>query len=84
MQKIDFSHDEKDYLVHKVKLHFSEELNQEIGQFDAELLLEFFSAELGAYYYNQGLRDARAVLAQQPAEPDQAIASLEQATEFSR
>jgi uncharacterized protein (DUF2164 family) len=45
-------------VVHKLKKYFDTELNQEIGQFDAEFLLDFFSKEVGSYFYNQGLQDA--------------------------
>lgn len=45
-------------VVAKLQKYFSDELQQEIGSFDAEFLLDFFSKEVGAYYYNQGLADA--------------------------
>jgi uncharacterized protein (DUF2164 family) len=48
----------KKELVVKVQKYFDEELNQEIGSFDAEFLLDFFSDQLGKFYYNQGLADA--------------------------
>ncbi|MGB5165893.1 MAG: DUF2164 domain-containing protein [Woeseiaceae bacterium] len=62
MPKIEFSKDEKAELVQKIQLYFSEELEQEIGQFPAEFLLEFFTNEVGPYYYNRGLFDAQAIL----------------------
>ncbi len=45
-------------VVAKLQKYFEDELQQEIGSFDAEFLLDFFSKEVGAYYYNQGLADA--------------------------
>lgn len=45
-------------VVAKLQKYFAEELQQEIGSFDAEFLLDFFSEKVGAYYYNQGLADA--------------------------
>lgn len=42
MSVIEFSRDEKEAIVHKVKNYFSEKLDYEIGQFDAEFLLDFF------------------------------------------
>jgi len=44
--------------VAKLQKYFADELQQEIGSFDAEFLLDFFSKEVGGYYYNQGLADA--------------------------
>lgn len=62
MSIIEFSKKDKEDVIHKIKLYFSKELEQEIGQFDAEFLLDFFSEKIGPYYYNQGLYDARSVL----------------------
>jgi uncharacterized protein (DUF2164 family) len=45
-------------VVAKLQKYFEDELQQEIGSFDAEFLLDFFSKEVGGYYYNQGLVDA--------------------------
>ncbi|PCJ32552.1 MAG: hypothetical protein COA90_02610 [Gammaproteobacteria bacterium] len=84
MNKITFSTAEKDLLVSKIESYFHAELNQEIGQFDAEFLLDFFSQELGAYYYNRGLSDARTVLAAKLDDVDASIYELEKPTEFSK
>ena len=61
MSVIKLSKDEKEYIIRKIQLYFSEELEQTIGQFEAEFLLDFFSEEVGAYYYNRGLFDAQAI-----------------------
>lgn len=84
MSAIEFSKEEKAILVSKLQRYFTEELRQEIGQFDAEFLLEFFSHELGAYYYNQGLHDAQAALSVKMDDIHDAIYQLEQDTNFSR
>ena len=84
MPTIDFSKDEKAILVRKIQLYFGEELKQQIGQFDAEFLLDFFSQELGAYYYNRGLYDAQAALAAKLEDVQDAIYQLEQHTDFKR
>jgi len=55
---ITFSPQEKARLVEKIKTYFARELDQEIGGFDAEFLLDFFSREIGGHYYNRGLYDA--------------------------
>lgn len=57
MHTITFDAQEKAQLVTKIKTYFAKELDSEIGGFDAEFLLEFFTKELGARYYNQGLYD---------------------------
>ena len=55
---ITFSKEEKALIVPKIKMYLKDELDQDIGNFDAEFLLDFFSEEVGAYFYNRGLRDA--------------------------
>ena len=45
-------------VVAKLQKYFEDKLQQGIGSFDAEFLLDFFSKELGGYYYNQALADA--------------------------
>ena len=45
-------------VVTKLQKYFQDELQQEIGSFDAEFLLDFFSKEVGVFYNNQGLADA--------------------------
>jgi uncharacterized protein (DUF2164 family) len=83
MPHITFTPPEKERLVHKLKHYFVEELGQEIGQFDAEFLLDFFGQELGAYYYNRGLNDARDIFKNRAESIHDAIYELEEPTEFS-
>lgn len=82
MNKVEFSKAEKEILVTKIKKYFDNELSQEIGQFDAEFLLDFFSEEVGSYYYNRGLMDARVVIASKLDDIDAGIDELEKPTEF--
>jgi len=84
MSHIDFSKEEKKLIVHKIQLYFKEELDQDIGQFDAEFLLDFFSEEVGAYYYNRGLYDAQAILESRVESITEAIYEIEKPTEFVR
>jgi len=62
MSIINFSENEKAQLIEKLQAYFIKELDQEIGQFDADFLLDFFTEELGALYYNRGLYDAQRLL----------------------
>ena len=81
--QIEFTKEEKELLVHKLKHYFTEELDQEIGQFDAEFLLEFFGKEMGMYYYNRGLSDAQDIFKSRVDSITDAIYELEVPTEFS-
>jgi uncharacterized protein (DUF2164 family) len=62
---IEFSKEHKEEILSKIKRHFSDELNLEIGGFDAEFLLDFFVKEIGGYFYNQALTDVHALLEKQ-------------------
>ena len=83
MSQITFTEDEKSILVDKIKSYFENELSQDIGQFDAEFLLAFFSKEIGGYHYNKGLRDAQDVFKERVDSITDAIYELEVPTEFS-
>ncbi len=84
MHKIEFTKDEKDILVRKIQMYFREELDQEIGQFPAEFLLDFFTEEVGAFYYNRGLFDAQAVVHKRVDSISEAIDELEQPADYGR
>jgi uncharacterized protein (DUF2164 family) len=84
MTTIKFTKDEKAIIVRKIQLYFTEELRQEIGQFDAEFLLDFFAEEIGSFFYNRGLYDAQAVLSKKLDDLSEAIYLLERPTEFRR
>jgi uncharacterized protein (DUF2164 family) len=81
---IEFSKDEKEIITRKIQLYFNDELDQDIGQFDAQFLLEFFTEEVGAYFYNRGLYDAQTILEKKLDDIADAIYELEKPTEFSR
>ncbi len=84
MSAIEFSKDEKAVIVGKIQRYFSAELNQDIGQFDAEFLLDFFSEDIGSYYYNQGLHDAQAVVSSSLENINDALYEIEKPIEFTR
>ena len=81
---IKFSKDETEILTRKIQLYFNEELYQDIGQFPAQFLLEFFTEEVGPYFYNRGLTDAQAVLEARMESITEALYELEKPTEFTR
>ena len=84
MSKIKFSKEEIEILTKKIQLYFSEELDYEIGQFDAQFLLDFISEEIGPYYYNRGLYDAQSVLENRMESISEAIYDIEKITEFRK
>jgi uncharacterized protein (DUF2164 family) len=74
---IEFSKAYKEEILSKIKRHFSDELGQEIGGFDAEFLLDFFVKEIGGYFYNQALTDVHALLEKQMESIADSIYALE-------
>jgi uncharacterized protein (DUF2164 family) len=81
MEKIEFTNSQKEYIVQKIKLYFERELNDEIGQFDAEFLLDFFAKEIGGHFYNRGLQDAQTEMESQMDSFKEAIYTMEHVTE---
>lgn len=84
MAEIEFTQEEKAAIVGRIKEYFEKELERDIGQFDAEFLLEFFSKEIGPYFYNKGLFDARVVMQNSLETIDEGLYAIEKPTEFSK
>ena len=74
---INFTRDELDQFVKKIKIYFSTELDQEIDSFDAEFLIDFFAKEIGPQLYNKGLSDAHALFKEKADEVGYLIEELE-------
>lgn len=84
MAEIKFSSEEREAVCRRIQLYFQEELEQEIGAFDAGFLLDFFAEEIGHFFYNRGLYDAQAVLESRMENIAEAIYELEKVSESSR
>ncbi len=84
MAEIEFSAAEKEAIVSKIKRYFREELDRDIGQFDADFLLDFFAEEVGPYFYNRGLYDAQAVLEERLQSIHDAIYEIEKPTDYNK
>lgn len=77
MDKIEFTREEKELMAQKVKLYFRDELNQDIGSFDAEFLVDFFAREMGGFFYNRGLYDAETLITEKVSEISDQLMQLE-------
>jgi uncharacterized protein (DUF2164 family) len=82
MSDIEFTNEEKDILVGRIKRYFDDELGQEIAQFDALFLLDFFSQQIGPYFYNCGVRDAQVLLQSKIETITEGFYEIEKPTEF--
>ncbi len=77
MSDIKFSKDNTDRVVSKIKAYFESELDQDIGGFEAEFLIDFFAKEIGPHFYNKGLEDAHALFSEKANELGYLIQELE-------
>ena len=78
MKPIKFEKEERAAIVSRIQRYFVDELDSEIGAIPAELLLAFFTEQVGPFYYNQGLADAQATMARIVDNINDEIYGLEQ------
>ena len=81
MTDITLSKDATATLVGKLQSYFSDELDRELGGFEAEFLIEFLARELGPYFYNRGLADAHALFMEKSEEIGYLVQELEKPTD---
>ena len=79
MQGIHFSRDQHEQLAADLQQWLANNTSADIGRFEAGFLLDHVSQLLGAYWYNQGVRDAQTPLAERVDELQHSISDLEQA-----
>ena len=80
MSTIDFSRPQTAQIVAQIQTYFDEKLDQQIGSFDAEFLLDFFKLEIGGHFYNQALSDVHTMLSQQMDSMSDSLIELEKMT----
>ncbi len=84
MKKITIEKEQRKAIVAKIQRYFVAELDQEIGALPAEMLLNFFTENVGGFYYNQGLADAQGVFARTLDAVNDEIYGLEQREAHTR
>ncbi|GHF84111.1 DUF2164 domain-containing protein [Thalassotalea marina] len=62
MANIEINAEQKAALVQKLQVYMEQELDVDLGQFDAEFLVDFIGDNIGGYFYNQGLYDAQQLI----------------------
>lgn len=80
MKPIEFSKEERAAATGKLRDYFARELDQELGQLPAEMLLDFIGKEIGGAFYNRGVRDAQQLVQQKAEDIVEALYGLERAT----
>jgi uncharacterized protein (DUF2164 family) len=68
--RIELSGEGRDRILRSVRRFFDEQLDQELSDFQAERVVDFFVKELGAPVYNQAIRDAHEFIEQKLADLD--------------
>jgi len=75
---IEISRERRAELVASIQRYYAEKMDEEIGNLDAEFLLEFLVKEIGPSIYNQAIRDAQAVLQDRVGEMDAILFETEE------
>lgn len=77
MKPIRFSREEIADIKARLRPYFRDELEMELRDLPAEMLIDFLAREIGPYFYNRGLYDAQAIVGQMSEQVSEAIAGLE-------
>ena len=77
MKPIPFSREETADITAKLRGYFRDELEQELAQLPAEMLLDFIGKEIGAIFYNRGVQDAQQLVQQKAEDVVEALYGLE-------
>jgi uncharacterized protein (DUF2164 family) len=84
MPIIEFSKQEKEQIVPLIQEYLRENLDCDVGNFDAEFLLDFFSKEIGGFIYNRALTDVHALLEKRLDSISESIYELEKPVAFDK
>lgn len=79
MKPIRFSKEDRAAVTAKLRDYFARELDQELGQLPAEMLLDFIGTEIGGAFYNRGVHDAQQLVQQKAEDIVEALYGLERA-----
>ncbi len=77
MAKIELSAADRELATDKLQNYLATELDIELGAFQVQFLLDFFSEQIAWQYYNQGLADALQAIEKKIEEVADTIYELE-------
>ena len=78
MKPIVFTKDDERVVIPRIKAFVLDELDQEIGDLQASMMMEFFANTIGHAVYNRAIYDAQALIATKADEMAEALYALEQ------
>ena len=64
IKPVELSKDQRAAATARLRAYFRDELEQELAQLPAEMLLDFIGKEIGAIFYNRGVQDAQQLVQQ--------------------
>ncbi|MCG8415859.1 MAG: DUF2164 domain-containing protein [Pseudomonadales bacterium] len=79
MAVVELDKAEKEVAVAKLQAYFRDELQTELGSFDAQFLLDFLAEHVAYQFYNKGLADALKAVSHKMEEVSELIYDLEMA-----
>lgn len=82
MSNITFDRTIKDQMTRDLQQYITDELAMDIGQFDAEFLLDFMLLNFGSDIYNKGLEDARSIIERKIVDVSDEIYEIEQESRY--
>lgn len=71
------SPENRDEAAHRLRDWLSKEQDLELGRLPAEMLVAFIEQHIGRLYYNQGLRDAEALIRAKTEDVSDALYGME-------
>ena len=77
MKPIVFSKEEQRDFIPRIKAFVRDELDTDIGDLQASMLMDFFAEKLGHAVYNRAIYDAQALIAAKADEMAEALYELE-------
>ena len=77
MKPIELSKDARAAATGKLRDYFRQELDQDLSQLPAEMLLDFIGKEIGGVFYNRGVHDSQELVQKKAEDIVEALYGLE-------
>jgi len=78
MPNLKLDKDTRTRLNQQIRQYLSDELDTDIGNMEADFLIDFLTSSLGASFYNLGLKDAQALIARKMDDINDELYGMEQ------
>ncbi|HET7629648.1 MAG TPA: DUF2164 domain-containing protein [Bacillales bacterium] len=78
---VTFHEREKRMILERIQRYFLEERNETVGELAALQWFDFITEQIGPYYYNQAIKDARSVVNERITAVDEDLLSLRRPVE---